>query len=162
MRRAAKPVIFSHSNPLGVWRHKRNIRDEAIRACAATGGVVGISGIGLFLGENDNRPETHIAHIEHVVQLVGPDHVGIGLDFVFDVSEAMEYVRANPQMYPPDLGFKDGIRMLPPEGIRTIASGLLSRGYARKDVRKILGGNFLRVAKSTWPNFNSLGSPLDG
>src|SRR3546814_14221284 len=52
-----QPVIFSHSNPRVIHDHPRNITDEQIRACAATGGVINISGIGIFLGNNDNRSE---------------------------------------------------------------------------------------------------------
>lgn len=154
MRLATKPVIFSHSNPLGVWRHKRNIRDEAIRACARTGGVVGINGIGPFLGVNDDRPETFVQHIDYVVQLVGPDHVGLGLDFVFDVQEMDDYVKAHPELFPPKEGYSTGIRMVRPESLRAITAGLLTRGYKLADVRRILGGNFLRVAEATWPRSN--------
>ena len=151
MRLASKPVIFSHSNPLGVWRHERNVRDEAIRACAATGGVVGINGIGTFLGANDNRPQTVVEHVDYVVQLVGPDHVGFGLDFVFDSAELDEYLRANPQIFPPEAAFKDGVRMVAPESLHSITAGLLARGYRATELRKILGGNFMRVAQATWP-----------
>jgi len=151
MRRATKPVIFSHSNPLGVWSHKRNIRDEAIRACAATGGVVGINGIGHFLGPNDNRPETLVAHVDYVVQLVGPEHVGLGLDFVFDTAELDDFLRSNPQLFPPEQLYEEGVRMVAPESIGPITAGLLDRGYKVADVRKILGGNFMRVAEATWP-----------
>jgi membrane dipeptidase len=48
-----RPVVFSHSVPAGVREHDRNIADEQMRACAATGGVIGINGVGIFLGEND-------------------------------------------------------------------------------------------------------------
>lgn len=51
--------------------------------------------------------------------------------------------------------------MLPPEDVRAIASGLLDRGYARGDVRKILGGNFLRIAQSTWPKSTRCDGTLD-
>lgn len=151
MRLAMRPVIFSHSNPLSVWQHKRNIRDQAIRACAETGGVVGINGIGPFLGANDSRPETFVQHIDYVVQLVGADHVGLGLDFVFDVQEMDDYVKAHPEIFPPEEGYSSGIRMVPPESLRAITVGLLARGYKTADIRKILGGNFLRVAEATWP-----------
>ena len=151
MRRATKPVIFSHSNPLGVWRHKRNVRDEAIRACAATGGVVGINGIGTFLGRNDTRTETIATHIDYVVQLVGIEHVGLGLDFVFDNGELEEYVRNNPALFPPSEGYDAGVKMAEPEQIPAIAAALLARGYRATDVAKVLGGNFLRVARVTWP-----------
>jgi membrane dipeptidase len=158
MRHATKPVIFSHSNPLGVWQHRRNVRDESIRACAATGGVVVINGIGLFLGANDTRTDTIANHIEYVVELVGIDHVGLGLDFVFDTKDLDEYVTANPKMYPAKEGYGAGIQMVPPERIREIAGTLLRRGYRIADVRKVVGENFLRVARATRPRGRRLRS----
>ncbi len=63
---ATKPVIFSHSNPSALHAHPRNIPDDLILGCAATGGVVGINGIGSFLGKNDNTSKTFARHIDHV------------------------------------------------------------------------------------------------
>jgi membrane dipeptidase len=151
MRHATRPVIFSHSNPLALWKHKRNIRDEAIRACAATGGVVGINGIGTFLGENDNRSVTFARHVDHVVQQVGIDHVGIGLDYVFDMQELDDYIAAHPEIFPPEQGYAKGLRLVAPEQLPEIAAELFRLGYRTGDVRKVLGGNFLRVAKTCWP-----------
>lgn len=76
------PVIFSHSNPRVLREHARNISDEQIKACAKTGGVVGINGIGDFLGGTSS--ELIVENIEYVMNLVGPEHVGIGLDYVVD------------------------------------------------------------------------------
>jgi membrane dipeptidase len=84
---AQRPVIFSHSNPATLRPYPRNIPDELIRACAETGGVVGISGIGAFLGDNDSRSEIYARHIDHVVKLVGAHHVSIALDHVLDVED---------------------------------------------------------------------------
>lgn len=151
MRHATKPVIFSHSNPLALWKHKRNIRDEAIRACAQTGGVVGINGIGMFLGANDNSSATVARHIDYVVQQVGIDHVGIGLDYVFDMQELDDYVKAHPAVFPPEEGYAAGLRIVAPEQMPEIAAELLRLGYRVADLRKVLGGNLLRVAKATWP-----------
>ena len=53
MSHTSKPVVFSHSNPSAIWKHQRNITDEQIKACAETGGVVGVNGMGIFLGNND-------------------------------------------------------------------------------------------------------------
>ena len=81
------PVIFSHSSPRALHDHARNIPDDLILACARTGGVICLNGIGIFLGNNDTSTETYFRHMDHVVQLVGAGHVGIGLDYVFDTSE---------------------------------------------------------------------------
>jgi membrane dipeptidase len=151
MRRAARPVIFSHSNPLGVWRHKRNIRDEAIKACAQTNGVVGINGIGMFLGKNDPRSETIVTHIDYVAQLVGADHVGLGIDYVFDRDELVEYLTGNPHLFPPEDGYGGSFAQAVPEQLPEIVARLFARGYSSGDVRKIIGGNFQRVARATWP-----------
>jgi membrane dipeptidase len=150
MNRSSKPVIFSHSNPQALWNHKRNIRDEAIRACAKTGGVVGINGIGIFLGPNDTRSETFARHIDYVVQLVGPDHAGLGLDYVFDQEELLEYQRKNPHLFPQSEGYTLGPGLVPPEQLADITECLIRKGYATRDIRKILGGNFMRVARESW------------
>lgn len=155
LSRAARPVIFSHSNPLGVWRHKRNVREEAIRACAKTGGVIGINGIGHFLGANDNRSVTVVTHIDYVAQMVGPKHVGLGLDYVFDMAELDDFVKGHPEMFPPQDGYAEKLKLVAPEQLSEVADGLFKRGYRMSDVRNIIGGNFARIARETWPKHSS-------
>jgi membrane dipeptidase len=146
---ATRPVIFSHSNPKSVWNHARNISNAAIRACAAKGGVIGINGIGVFLGDNDIRTETLVRHIEYVVDLVGPDHVGIGLDYAFDQEEVQKFVAAHPESYPPDK-YPNGLAMMAPEQLPDVAEALLQKGYSEGDIRKIMGENHLRIAREVW------------
>ena len=149
MAYSKNPVIFSHSNARSIHDHPRNVRDEALKACAATGGVVGINGIGLFLTADGDLVEAFVRHIDYVAQLLGPDHVGLGLDYVFDQKELDEAV-SDPAIFPPELGYASGIQMVPPEAIEQIVERLLALGYADANIRAILGGNLLRVAKQVW------------
>ena len=150
MEYADKPVIFSHSNPAALWTHKRNISDTAIQACAATGGVVGINGVGIFLGDNDASIDSIVRHIDHVVELVGADHVGIALDYTFDQEEVADFVRDNPLIFPPEEGYADGLAMLAPSAIPAIVGSLIDLGYADEAIKKIMGGNHLRIAQQVW------------
>lgn len=150
MRYSKNPVIFSHSNPLGVWKHKRNIRDDVITACAATDGVIALNGIGAFLGQNDARTETLVRHIDYVVNLVGARHVGLGFDYVFDRGELEEYLTKHPDVFPPAEGYGLPMNMVEPEQLPELVTRLLEMGYSDEDLRAILGGNHLRVAQRVW------------
>lgn len=150
MEYSSKPVLFSHSNPRALWDHQRNITDEAIRACAATGGVIGINGVGIFLGDNDIRTETVVRHIDYVASLVGADHVGFGFDYVFDMKDLMDALKTERHTFPAGKGYDSAPDFVPPEQISEIIEALLRMGYADSDVAKIAGGNLLRVAKAVW------------
>jgi membrane dipeptidase len=152
MARATKPVIFSHSNPRALWDHKRNIDDETMRACAATGGVVGINGVGQFLGDNDIRSETVARHIDYAVQLIGIDHVGLGLDYVFDGEELAMYLVQMRHTFPEDPAYATQVKFVAPEQLPEIVAHLMGMGYTAADLAKILGGNHMRVAEACWRN----------
>ena len=147
---ATRPVIFSHSNCAALHPHPRNISDDLIRACAATGGVVGINGVGIFLGLNDISSQTYARHVDHVVQLVGPAHVSIALDYVFDTRELEEHVEKMKATFPPGLGYELGARFVPPEQLEEIVATLQGWGYSDADLAALLGGNLLRLAQQVW------------
>jgi membrane dipeptidase len=147
---ASRPVIFSHSNPSALHAHGRNIPDDLIHACANTGGVVGINGIGSFLGNNDNSSETFARHVDHVVQLVGPQHVALGLDYVFDTQELDDYLEKMGNIFPAELGYQKGVLMVAPEQLEGIVQILMNWGYQDADIQAVLGGNLMRLARQVW------------
>lgn len=146
---STSPVIFSHANAAGVYKHDRNIKDDQITACARTRGVIGVNGIGLFLGDNNAATELLLNHIDYIAQQVGPAHVGIGLDWVYDIESLMVLVRQMAATYPAG-AYDHEIQMAQPEQLPQITEGLWKRGYAEQDIRNILGLNWLRVAREVW------------
>lgn len=148
-----RPFIFSHSNAFSIYPHYRNIKDDQIRACAATNGFVGINGLNLFLGDIDARAETMFNHIDHIASLVGIDHVGLGLDYVQFEDPIDDYYERNPDVWPtnPYNGRPmRGIRSAQPEVLSDLVKLMLEHGYSIESVRKVLGLNYLRVTKTVW------------
>ncbi len=78
------------------------------------------------------------------------EHVGLGLDFVFDGVELDDYLEKFKDTFPEGMGYDAGIKMVSPEQHPEITEGLLGLGYAEDTIRGILGENFLRVAKAVW------------
>lgn len=155
---SSAPVIFSHSNPCALVDHERCIQDEQIKACAKTNGVVGISGVGLFLSDrcDDISADKIFQHIDYVSQLVGPQHVGFGLDFVGDATPLQLEIgkaifKASADTYPESGGYNTSPLVFAPPGvIAEVTDCLLASGYNDADIRSILGGNFLRVCREVW------------
>ncbi|WP_293003842.1 membrane dipeptidase [Mycobacterium sp.] len=144
------PAIYSHSCMRGVWDHPRNISDDQARACAATGGVIGITGVGIFLGANTPTLEAMTRHLEYAVELVGVEHVGISSDFSFDYADFVAELTRNPHMFDESYTRWGPIRWMAPETLLTLGTHLRQRGWANADIRAVLGGNFYRVAQHAW------------
>jgi membrane dipeptidase len=171
-----KPVIASHSNAYSICPVTRNLKDEQIKAIGKNGGVICLNFFSGFVDSNFSKKdmafrkahgaevdsllatgiqreyaytmlsdkykteseaikptiEQLMQHFDHIVNLIGVDHVGIGSDF-------------------------DGINSAP-QGLSTVldypnfTKALIARGYSNKDIKKVLGGNFLRVYRINNPN----------
>lgn len=154
MEISTKPVIFSHANVQALVDHRRNIDDERIQACARTDGVVGVNGIGLFLGKSVET-SAFIRHIDYLAEHIGTRHIGIGIDYAFDSKKPghSDLPPGEPveKWWPREAGYGGGaFGCIPPERLPEIADALSQRGYKDDEVIAILGGNFLRVAEATW------------
>lgn len=146
------PVVASHSAAAALHDHDRCKSDEAIRAIAATGGVVGVVALPTFLGKGpDLSVETLLDHIDHIAGLVGAEHAALGTDWPMQIpDELMDVVSGlvrslgatdyDIEDTPRTLAGFDDYRDYP-----NITRGLVARGYADEQIRGILGENFLRV-----------------
>jgi membrane dipeptidase len=146
---SASPVIVSHTNAQALCPHPRCVRDDQIDACAAKGGVLGITGLSAFLGGAGATPARLVDHIDHVADRVGPEHVGLGLDTVYDLETFEAFVARLPDRYPADAGYRD-MQQLGLEAAPAITEELLRRRYGEKEIRGILGENWLRVCREVW------------
>lgn len=132
-------IAYNHSNS-----------DELIRACARKGGVVGLSGIGPYLGTSTRLRERFLDQLRYVIDLVGTPHVGLCLDYVFDCAELNEFIRHNPTLFSADMDTAAGMPMIEPEAIGEIVEGLLRDNLTDEQIREVLGLNWLRVARQVW------------
>lgn len=157
MATSSQPVVFSHANPLALAAHGRNITDAQIRACAATGGVVCVSGVSLFLGNDSPTAQDVARHAAYVANLVGVPHVGIGLDIGFSEPGLNDTPPGDfdpTHWWPPAAGYANaisGIRYPPVAAWQELESALLATGMGAQDAAMVMGGNMVRVARQVWP-----------
>ena len=145
-----RPVIYSHSCMRSVWDHPRNITDDQARACADTGGVVGITGVGIFLGPNTPTLEAMAAHLEYAVDLIGIEHIGVSSDYSFDFVDFRAEIAANPALFDGSYTRWGPIEWMPPERLLGLGAHLEQRGWTTDNVAAVIGGNFRRVADQSW------------
>ncbi len=152
MEISKKPVVFTHSNPAAICQHARNINDEQIKACAETGGVIGINGMGIFLGDNIVDNDIFIRHICYISDLVGCRHIGLGLDYSPPVEiDIGTILSARPDYWPPGQGYDTpNIKHACPAQLADLVTKLQNHGFNQTDITGILGENFQRVARATW------------
>lgn len=160
---STRPAVFSHANARAVHPSPRNIRDDQAVAAAKTGGLVGVVGYPAFVSDSA-RPtlDEFIDHIVHYANIIGIDHVGLGIDYfthqagVEDESSARVWYdetiasgRWTPASYPPPpYYYPKGIEM--PDTMPVLTEGLLSRGFTDEETRKVMGENWLRVFEEVW------------
>jgi membrane dipeptidase len=151
-----KPIAITHSNCRALVDHPRVKTDEAIKALGANGGVMGITGVRMFVSKTEPTTIVNMVdHIDHVVKLIGVDHVGIGSD-----SDLNGYDDTTPEMnkmlrgaYKDSYAFREKIDtdgFDHPLKTYDLAEELIRRRYSDANISAILGGNFQRLLTATW------------
>ena len=155
------PVILSHAHPGRIAPHARAKDDELLRAIAASGGVIGLTAISMFLYDPEApgvRPglADFARHMRYLIDLVGVDHVGIGLDFD-ETNTPEKYAadqRAHPEIYTNTAAFgwdDKRIHGLTHAGEElAVTRVLVSEGLSDAEIQQVLGLNFLRVFAQVW------------
>jgi len=160
---AKRPLVISHTGARALTDHPRNTRDETIKAVADKGGVVGVYFMPFLTLDSHPKGADLIAHVEHIANVAGEDHVGIGTDngvlpthFDAESKKKMDEDQARR--------IKAGIAA-PGEAIgvypfledynsidryERFAGDLAKRGWSQARLEKLMGSNFLRVYKDAW------------
>ena len=122
---STQPIVCSHSSCRALCDHPRNLTDDQMRALAAKGGVMQVTLYnGFLVKDGEATIEDAMRHLEHAIDVMGIDHVGLGTDFDGD----------------------GGIRGLANSSeLLHFTRELMARGFSQEDIQKIWGGNFLRV-----------------
>ena len=150
------PIAFTHGNCRALVDHPRNKTDEAIKALGAKGGVMGITGVRMFVSKTDPTNVGHMVdHIEHVAKLIGIDHVGIGSDADlngYDDMAPADYAKLKAA-YKASYAFREKIDIDGfdhPRKVFDLTEELIRRRYSNDNIKGVLGGNFRRLLGATW------------
>ncbi len=139
---ATKPFIASHSNCRSLCDVPRNLADEQLKEIAKRGGVVGVNSYEEFVSSDlEKRTVQHLVdHIDHMVEVMGVEHVGLGFDFA-------EYLNAETLKHYAST-YTYGVKGLEETTkAKNIVYELEKRGYSKEDIDKITYKNFYRVIK---------------
>lgn len=124
------PVVATHANARALHDHPRNLTDAQLKAIAERGGLVGVTFVPSFLAKAEADLDDVLRHLDHMVRVIGEDHVALGSDF--------DGITAPPTRL-------TGVDCLP-----ALTAGMLERGYSEERVAKILGSNWARVFREVW------------
>lgn len=152
------PVVFSHAHPNAIAPHIRAKDDELLVAMAARGGVIGVTALSAFLRDPARPTERPglsdwVRHIRYLVNLIGIDHVGVGLDF--DETITREKWEADHRRWPElSLGWsydeRRAVGLTSAAEETNMTRALVAASFTDEEIQKILGLNFLRVFETVW------------
>jgi membrane dipeptidase len=158
-----RPLVISHTGARALTDHPRNIGDAAIKAVADKGGVVGVYFMPFLTADGRPKGEDLLRHVEHIANVAGEDHVGIGTDngvlpLAMDAESRKtydDYTRERIKLGVASPGEAIGVYTMVSDynsvdRYRRFANDLAKRGWSQSRLEKLMGGNFLRVYRDAW------------
>jgi membrane dipeptidase len=160
---AKRPLVISHTGARALTDHPRNTADDTIKAVADKGGVVGVYFMPYLTPDQHPKGEDLLRHVEHVANVAGEDHVGIGTDngvlpILLDAETKKKLDQEQQRRF--DVGIAapgEAIGVYPfmadynsLDRYRRFAADLQKRGWSEARLEKLMGGNFLRVYRDAW------------
>lgn len=162
-RASSGPIIISHTGCRALVDLPRNKSDAELKLVADKGGYAGIYFMPFLAKQGPARAEHVVAHIDHAINICGEDHVGIGTDgSISEIPDMKQYLEQQAEYV--EQRRKEGVAapgesasnpffvvdLTGPDQFRKLARLLGQKGYKHARIEKILGGNFLRVARDVW------------
>lgn len=139
-----QPIYMSHTSSRALVDHPRNVTDEQAREIVKKGGVIGVCFLPQFVSPKKATVEHVLDHLDHFVEEVGSDHVGLGPDFIdyclevmAEALKGMAYDSGETFRYPK--GAEDTSKLF------NITRGMVARGYSDQDIENVLGRSMLRL-----------------
>jgi len=155
---SAKPVCFTHANPVEFGDHHRNRSADLLQEVASRGGVIGLTGWSEHLAPKLGRRPTiddMLDMVDYMIKLVGDDHVGFGLDLTPQWERSGpggydDFGRIYPQMFTSAYEERNFEGLEDCSDIIDLTRGLIKRGYSDEAIKKVNGGNWLRYFADVW------------
>jgi membrane dipeptidase len=160
---AKRPLVISHTGARALSDHPRNTSDDTIKAVADKGGAVGVYFMPYLTLDSHPRGEDLLRHVDHIANVAGEDHVGIGTDngvlpILLDAATKAKMDESERQRIKAGIaapGEAVGVYPLMEDynsidRYRRFAEDLAKRGWSQARLEKLMGGNFLRVYKDAW------------
>jgi membrane dipeptidase len=147
------PVLVSHAACRAVHDHPRNLADDQLHALAERGGILGMMLLPLVVGLDKPTIDGAIDHLEHAVEVMGVEHVGLGGDFTVRLATELP-VEPMPadSLLPPGVGLDSALESLTgPEHYPALELALRARGWSASDAEAVMGGNVIRFLRAALP-----------